>query len=68
MNLYMKDQLYVTPEEIRLCFNGTRLIAISDGNNSEARALARAFGAVALLDKANLATELVPMIKQCANG
>ena len=43
-----------------------RVVAISFSNNKSAQRLANNFGAVALLDKMNLADELIPTIKKFA--
>jgi DNA-binding NarL/FixJ family response regulator len=46
---------------------GCTALAVSVWNDADSIALARRLGAVALLDKANLAAELVPSIRQLAN-
>jgi DNA-binding NarL/FixJ family response regulator len=66
MDLHMRDENSVTPAEVRSCFAQSRLLAISIWNDDEARALAGSFGAITLLDKAELATELIPAIKLSA--
>jgi DNA-binding NarL/FixJ family response regulator len=43
---------------------GSRLITVSVWQDEPSRALAASFGSFALLDKANLATVLVPEIRQ----
>ncbi|MFI5070337.1 MAG: hypothetical protein ACHP8A_05560 [Terriglobales bacterium] len=47
---------------------GCTAVAVSIWNDADSIALARRLGAVALLDKANLAAELVPSIRQLTNA
>ena len=67
MDLYKRDERNVIPFQIKSCLLGCVLIAISLRNDNEAKALAESFGAVALLEKVNLATDLIPAIKLHAN-
>ena len=66
LDLHMGDEYAVTPSQIKASLNGSRLIAMSIWNDNETKSLAETFGAVALLDKATLATELIPAIKRYA--
>ena len=66
IDLHMGDENKVEPSRVRSCLNGSRLLAIS-WNDDETKMLAKSLGAVALLDKLNLANELIPAIKQYAN-
>ncbi|MGB6544377.1 MAG: response regulator [Candidatus Acidiferrales bacterium] len=43
------------------------VVAISIWNDDDARTLADSLGAVTLLDKINLASELIPAIKRCVD-
>ena len=65
MDLHMPDDSSVNPREIKSLLNtfGSRLIAISFWNDEGTQALAESLGAVTLLDKMKLATELIPAIK-----
>jgi two-component system, NarL family, response regulator DevR len=65
LDLRIADNLSVNPQEIKsqLITLGSRLIAISFWDDSDARALADSLGAATLLDKLTLATELIPAIK-----
>jgi len=65
LDLRIADNLSVNPQEIKsqLITLGSRLIAISFWDDSDARALAESLGAATLLDKLTLATELIPAIK-----
>jgi len=49
-------------------FNGTKLLAMSFSNDDEAKALADSIGATRLLDKLELANELIPAILELAPG
>jgi DNA-binding NarL/FixJ family response regulator len=66
LDLHMNDERTVTPSQIKASLNGSRLIAMSLWNDDETKVLAETFGAVTLLDKATLATELIPAIKRYA--
>jgi two-component system, NarL family, response regulator DevR len=65
LDLRIADNSSVNPQEIKsqLITLGSRLIAISFWDDSDARALADSLGAATLLDKLTLATELIPAIK-----
>ena len=65
MDLRMAVTSSVNPQEIKSQLNtlGSRLIAMSFWNDEDAQALARSFGAVTLLDKLTLTTDLIPAIK-----
>jgi two-component system response regulator DevR len=65
MDLHMPDAPSVSPQKIKSVFNtlGSQLVAISFSFDQEALALAQSLGAVLLLDKMVLATELIPAIK-----
>jgi two-component system response regulator DevR len=68
MDLHMGDERSVTPSQFKSCLNGSRLLAMSIWNDDETKSLAETIGAVTLLDKTNLGTELIPAIKQFARG
>jgi hypothetical protein len=65
IGLHMLDARSVSPQKIKSVFNrlGSQLVAISFSFDQETRALAQSIGAVILLDKMVLATELIPAIK-----
>jgi DNA-binding NarL/FixJ family response regulator len=65
MDLHMPDDSCLTSQEIKSQLDklGSRLIAISFWNDEDTQALARSLGAVNLLDKMRLVTELIPAIK-----
>jgi chemotaxis response regulator CheB len=64
MDLYMRDEKNVTPFQVKSCLRGSVLLSISLRNDDESKALAESFGAVALVEKVNLADELIP-VKNC---
>jgi two-component system response regulator DevR len=66
LDLHMGDERLVSPSLVKSCLNGSRLLAMSIWTDDEAKSLAETFGAVTLLDKTNLATQLIPAIKQYA--
>src|ERR1700726_4358852 len=66
LDLHMGDEHAVTPSQFKSSLNGSRLIAISVWIDEVTKSLAETFGAVTFLDKATLATELIPAIKRCA--
>ncbi len=68
LDLHMSDERIVTPSQIKASLNGSRLIAMSIWKDHETKSLAEAYGAVTLLDKTRLASELIPAIKRYANG
>ena len=71
MDLHMSDESDYSPESVRVqvSVNAGCILAISLWNDEKAKALAKRFGARALLDKANLYSELISAIKQnCPPG
>lgn len=67
LDVHMSDERTVTPSQLKSGLIGSRVLTISVWNDDETNALAEFMGAVKLLDKAKLATELIPAIKQYAN-
>jgi DNA-binding NarL/FixJ family response regulator len=70
MDLHMSDEREYPPESIKvqLSLDAGCLLAISIWNDEKAKELAERFGARALLDKANLYSELIPTIKKMCSG
>lgn len=64
LDVHMPDERTVTPALLKSGLNGSRLLAISIWKDEETRALAGAIGAVTLLDKTMLVTELIPAIRK----
>lgn len=65
MDLHMPDESFINPQEIKslLDTSGSGLIAMSFWNDKDTQAVAKNLGAVTLLDKLRLVTELIPAIK-----
>jgi chemotaxis response regulator CheB len=63
LDVHMRDERAVTPSQIKSSLNVARLLAISIWKDDETQALAKAMGAIKLLDKTKLADELIPAIK-----
>jgi two-component system response regulator DesR len=68
LDVHMRDELTVTPSHVKFGLIGSRLLAISIWKDEETKALAETIGAVTLLDKADLATKLIPAIKHYASA
>ena len=64
LDVHMGDEHAVTPSQLKSGLIGSRLLAISIWKDDETKALAEALGAAAFLDKSELASELIPAIKQ----
>lgn len=66
LDLHMRDEGELAPGDIRdrLHHSPSRILAISIWNDAESKALAESFGAFTLLDKMDLVTDLIPVIKQ----
>jgi two-component system response regulator DevR len=68
LDVHMSDERTVTSGQVRSGLNGTRLLAMSVWNDDETKYLATSMGAVKLLDKTKLGTELIPAIRQFGNN
>jgi|SRR5882762_6238938 len=68
MDVHMSDEKTVTPMAVKACLNGCQLVAMSLWNDEDTKSLAEAFGALTLLDKPNLANELLPLLELCAKN
>jgi DNA-binding NarL/FixJ family response regulator len=64
LDLHMPDELQFSPAHVRsqLSEAGAQVVAISIWTDDEAHALAASYGAVALLDKATIASGLIDAI------
>jgi DNA-binding NarL/FixJ family response regulator len=67
LDLHMNDERTVTPSQVKASLNGSRLIAMSIWKDDETKSLAETYGALTLLDKATLGSELIATIKRYAN-
>jgi two-component system response regulator DevR len=68
LDLHMSDGDRMPPNQIKLHLQRTRVVAISLSIDDTAKAMAASFGALILLDKMKLFTELIPTIKQYAKS
>jgi chemotaxis response regulator CheB len=68
MDVHMKDEAVVPPELVRSCLYGSRVLAISLWKDAETKFLAERYGAVTLIDKAELGRILIRFIKLYARG
>jgi two-component system response regulator DevR len=66
MDLHMQDENAVTAAQLRSNLASARVLAISFWTDDQTRAFADSVGALVLLDKMNLGTELIASIKQYA--
>lgn len=64
LDIHMNDERTVTPVQLKSALMGSRVLAMSIWNDDETKSLAKTFGAAAFLDKSELASELIPAIKQ----
>ena len=66
MDLHMPDVSRVAPSDVKAAFasGAAQLLAISIWDDEDSQALAKAYGAVAFLDKMSLGTDLIPAIKR----
>ena len=65
LDVHMGDERAVTPSQLKSSLNGSCMLAISIWKDNETKAFAESIGAVELLDKANLASLLIPAIRRC---
>jgi DNA-binding NarL/FixJ family response regulator len=66
IDVHMKDEQSVTRQHLKSCLTGSRVVAISIWTDDETKSFADAIGAVALLDKSELAHTLIPAIRNFA--
>jgi chemotaxis response regulator CheB len=65
LDLHLPDEKFMKAEEVKSKLMSSGLLAISLWNDEETRALAKNMGAMKLLDKARLGTDLIPAIRNC---
>jgi DNA-binding NarL/FixJ family response regulator len=65
MDIRMPGEKLFTPATIKGHFHGSCLLAMSAFADEETASLAQSYGAVRLLDKAELGTTLIPAIEEC---
>ena len=66
MDVHMGDEQTIKLSDLKSSLVDCQLLAMSLWTDEETKALAKSLGAVTLLDKANLASELLPSLKLCA--
>jgi chemotaxis response regulator CheB len=65
LDLHMAEKRAFTPQLVKSQLGCVCTLAVSFSNDDEARQLAESYGAVALLDKMKLVTEMIPAILRC---
>ena len=65
LDMRMPGEKLFTSATIKGHFHGSCLLAMSVWNDAETASLARSYGAAKLLDKGQLASTLVPAVKEC---
>ena len=66
LDLNMPDRNHIAPSEAKRLLNGAKVLAITLGTDDLKEELLDSVGAVRLLDKAELANELIPAILELA--
>jgi DNA-binding NarL/FixJ family response regulator len=67
MDVHMPGEDRFDPVLVRAQLRGSYLLAMSVWNDEETNAVAHNYGALKLLDKSNLASTLIPAIKECVS-
>ena len=67
MDMRMPGEKLFTPATIKGHLHGSCLLAMSVWNDAETASLAQSYGAAKLLDKGQLASTLVPAVKECVD-
>jgi DNA-binding NarL/FixJ family response regulator len=65
LDLHLFEKRDLTPALVKSQLDTVRTIAVSFSNDTDSKALAESYGAVALLDKMTLYTEMIPAIRRC---
>jgi DNA-binding NarL/FixJ family response regulator len=68
LDLHLPEEREFTPELVKSQLRCVCTLAVSLSNDDEAKALAESYGAVSLLDKMNLYSEIIPAIMQCSGN
>ena len=66
LDLNMPDRNHIAPCEAKILLNGAKVLAITLGMDDLKEELLESVGAVRLLDKAELSSELIPAILELA--
>ena len=67
LDLNLPEKREFTPALVKAQLQCVCTLAVSLSNDDEAKALAQSYGAVSLLDKMNLYTEIIPAIMNCSD-
>jgi DNA-binding NarL/FixJ family response regulator len=65
LDLHLPEKRDLTPALVKSQLGTVRTVAVSFSNDTDSRALAESYGAVTLLDKMTLYTEMIPAIRRC---
>jgi chemotaxis response regulator CheB len=65
LDLHLAEKRDFTPALVKAQLSTVCTLAVSFSNDEEAQALAESYGAVKLLDKMKLYTEMLPAINKC---
>src|ERR1700674_3173430 len=68
LDLHLPEKREFTAALVKAQLQCVCTLAVSLSNDDEARALAKSYGAVALLDKMTLYGDIIPAIMQCSNN
>lgn len=66
LDLHLPNAREIAPAVVRAQLRRVCTLAVSLSNDDEAKALAESYGAVSLLDKMNLYSEMIPAIMHCS--
>ena len=66
LDVYMPDKEYIPPTRVKSLLNGAKILAITLGADEVNEELLHGVGAAKLLDKMDLANELIPAILELA--
>jgi chemotaxis response regulator CheB len=67
LHLRLAEDAQLSPAYVKEQLSPVCMLAISIQNDADSKALAESYGAVKLLDKMTLYTEMVPAILRCRN-
>ena len=65
LDLHLAEKRDLPPALVKSQLGTVRTVAVSFSNDTDSKALAESYGAVALLDKMMLYTEMIPAIRRC---
>jgi DNA-binding NarL/FixJ family response regulator len=68
LDLHLPETPEITPALVKAQLRRVCTLAVALSNDDDANALAKSYGAVSLLDKMNLYSEMIPAIMHCSNN